>query len=141
MIGHLLVLQVKNVDDLELKYDWVNRIEWFPPKSDPTAKAEPKKSRPGLTPTALLTESELNFVVFNDLTTDHSGDKGKLLPYMLTEYLEDRHKTQVGETLNRSEENRILIKVASKEIAKEWRDLYSKKPFNGKNPTIELINP
>jgi hypothetical protein len=141
LVGHLLVLQVKNVDDLDSKYDWVNQIEWFPPKSDPTAKPEPKKPRAGLTPTVLISEAELNYVIFSDLTTDSTDDKSKMIPYMMTTYLDDRHKAQVGETVNQTEENRILIKVASKVIANEWKDTYLNKPFNGKNPTIELINP
>ena len=89
------------MDDLDSKYDWVER---FPPKSNPTAKPEPKKPRAGLTLSVLISEAKLNYVIFSDLTPYSTDDKSKMIPYIMTKYLKDRHKAQVGETVNQTGE-------------------------------------
>ena len=138
LIGHLLCLQVKKHDEGEIRYDWVIHKEWCPPQKAPSDKAEVQKTRVGLTPTPGFQDKDKAYVMFSDLTPDPSGEK-HLVPYLLNEYLEPRHKHHIKDTVDNSDKNMIFIKVQSREICEHWLEVYSKKEFNGKVPTVQIM--
>ena len=132
-------MQVRKLE-ANIKYDWVNYIEWCPPISDPSEKPENPRTRTGFTPTPVLTDKDSAYVLFTDLTPDPQGEK-TLEKYFMENYLEPMHVKQIEEKTVKNEQNRIIVKVRSQEISQHWLEVYSKKNFNDKSPKIQLIAP
>ena len=139
LVGHILCLQIKKNDEGGIKYDWVIHKEFCPPQSTPTDKKDAQKSRPGLTATPQLSDKDKAFIIFSALTPDPNGDK-PIRSYFEREYLEFDHREQMQmvEVIDQTDQFRLIIKLANKSLCEEWKEIYSKKDFNGTPPTIEL---
>ena len=134
LLGHILCLQVKKNDQ---KYDWVIHKEFVPPQSSQTETQLVHKTRAGLLATPQLTDEDKAFIIFSDLSPDPSGDK-PIMAYFQREYLEFDHRSQITETIDQTDNYRLILKLPSKSICEEWKNIYIKKAFNGKIPSIDL---
>ena len=137
--GPILCLQVKPLDHGDVKYDWVIHKEWFPPQKTSSGKAEILKTRAGFTtpPIKSIQDKDGAYVMFSDLTNPPSGKH--LVDFLVQDYLEPRHSHNIQDTVDHTNKKMVIVKVLPKEACTEWMDVYSKKEFNGKLPTVQII--
>ena len=83
--GHKLVLEMKQKDEGENKFDWTIVKEYYPEPESPTPKNEIAKSRIGLKPSKTLEMIGKNYVFLSDINTD--SNKELTEKYFLEVYL------------------------------------------------------
>ena len=141
LVGHILCLQVKKLDHGDTKYDWVIHKEFVPPQSTATAKTETKKSRAGFTPSPQLTENDQAFLIFSALTPGEDETE-PIMTMFRDKYILATHRdilTDMIDTVDKNGKHKIFVKLPNKALCQDWLNLYQYKPFNGTNPTIELL--
>ena len=139
LVGHIMCLQIKKHDQGGTRYDWVNHKEFVPPQSIQGDKNEITKTREGLTATPQLTDEDQAFIIFSALTYE---DSKPIMAHFKEDYLIPDHRVlalDMTTGTDRNKKHRIIVKLQTSALCLEWKQFYSNRPFNGNNPTIELL--
>ena len=92
--GHKLVLEMRQPDDGEIKYDWSIAKEYFPQPESPTDRTETQRDRQGLKASKTIEEIGTKRVILSNLTV--TADKDATEAYFRNTFLkaEDKHKIE-----------------------------------------------
>ena len=136
--GPKLVLEMKQKDVDELKYDWTIVKEYIPEPVSPTEK-ENVKSREGLLPSKTLEMVGKNFIFFSDLCPKEN--KEATVKYFSETYLsnEDKEKVVDIDAENVMAKRYIRVKMSERQSCHDFKTKYEKFPFNSKSPKISVF--
>ena len=137
--GHKLVLEFKEHDQGDEKYDWTIAKEYFPQPVSPTDKGEADRDRRGLKPSKTIEQIETNKVIISNLTVN--SDLESTMAYFENNFLEKGDKDKVGPVLTDKlmSKNMLIVTLPSKQDCVSFKTKYEKKDFNGKNPRIGVM--
>ena len=137
--GHKLVLEMKQKDQDNIKYDWTIAKEYYPEPESPTDHSEARRNRQGLKPSKTLEMVSKNFVFFYNLSVKDS--KEDTVKYFMEVYLDQQDRDMVVETDNTQVMEKYFMKVelSDRQHCYKFRDTYEKRPFNGKAPKVSVF--
>ena len=137
--GHKLVLEMKQKDEDDVKFDWTIVKEYFPEPISPTDRQEISRNREGLRPSKTIEMVRKNFVFFSDLETKEDMDS--TVRYFREVYLTDGDNEKVS-TVDAEfvmSKHYMTVEVADRNMCKEFKLKYEKAPFNGKRPKVSVF--
>ena len=137
--GHKLVLEMKQPDEDDNKYDWTIVKEYYPEPESPTDHGEAKRSREGLKPSKTIEMIGTKVVFFSDLTVKE--DKTTTVNYFTDVFLTNGDKEKVVSTNAEQVMSKRFMKVKLKDrqFCHDFKLKYEKIPFNGKNPKVSVF--
>ena len=136
--GHLLVLEMKKLDQNEQKYDWIIMKEFYPEPEVPTDKGEVGRTRAGLTATKPLEEAEKNVVILSNLSIN--ADKGPTETYFRNVYLtggDDQKVIQVN--TNKIDQKILIVTLTDRQACLDFAPKYRTIKFNNSEPRISVL--
>ena len=137
--GHKLVLEMKQKNEDDTKYDWTIAKEYYPEPESPTDHGEAKRSREGLKPSKTIEMVSKNFVFFSNLTIKE--DQGNTVNYFLDTYLTQGDKDKVVAAHAEQVTSKYFMKVEllDRKACHKFKEKYEKLPFNGKTPKVAVF--
>ena len=136
--GHLLVLEMKKLDQGEQKYDWIIMKEFYPEPEVPTDKGEVTRSRVGLTATKPLEDAEKNVVILSNLTI--TADKDPTESYFRDVYLtKGDDKKVVNVNTNKIGQKILIVTLIDRQACLDFATKYRTIKFNDSEPRISVL--
>ena len=136
--GHLLVLEMKKLDQGEQKYDWIIMKEFYPEPEVPTDKGEVSRSRVGLTATKPLEDAEKNVVILSNLTI--TADKDPTETYFRDVYLtKGDDKKVVNVNTNKIGQKILIVTLIDRQACLDFATKYRTIKFNDSEPRISVL--
>ena len=137
--GHKLILEMKQKDAGDSKFDWTIVKEYFPEPESPTPKSDRSQIRTGLMPSKTIEMVGKNYVFLSDLTA--LEDDSKTLSYFKEVYLnkEDLDSIMEIDSDNMMTKRFLKIKLNDRKSCLDFKNKYEKAPFNGKSPRISVF--
>ena len=137
--GHKLVLEMKEKDEGEIRYDWTIAKEYFPQPVSPTDRTEADRNRQGLKASKTIEQINKNKIIISNLKV--TGDKEATKDYFEKEFLEPQDNLKVVEiNADKVVDKKILIvTLSSKQDCDYFKETYEKKEFNKVKPRISVM--
>ena len=137
--GHKLVLEMKQKDEEDIKYDWSIVKEYYPEPQSPTDREEIRRNREGLIPSKTIEMVKKNYIFFSDLTVKENTEE--TIKYFKEVYLTNGDDGKVidvdGEFV--MTKHYMTVELADRNACKEFKIKYEKLPFNGKLPRVSVF--
>ena len=137
--GHKLLVEMKQHNEGDIKYDWTIAKEYFPQPQSPTDRTEFQRDRQGLRPSKTIEEICTNKVILSNLVV--TGTKEATLDYFENVFLEaaDKPKLERVDASKVVTKNILIVTLSSKQECTRFKDTYEKKEFNEKKPRISVM--
>ena len=137
--GHKLVLEMKQKDQDNIKYDWTIANEYYPEPESPTDNSEARRNRQGLIPSKTLEMVSNNFVFFSNLAV--KDGKENTVKYFMEVFLDHQDRDKVVETDSAQVMEKYFLKVelTDRQNCFKFKETYEKRPFNGKPAKISVF--
>ena len=137
--GHKLVLEFKQHDEGDDKFDWTIAKEYFPQPVSPTDRTEAERDRRGLKPSKTIEQIGTNKVIVANLTVN--ADLESTMAYFENNFLEPADKDKVDKVDNTKliNKNMLVVSLPSKQECARFKATYEKKDFNGHKPRISVM--
>jgi hypothetical protein len=137
--GHKLVLEMRQPDDGEIKYDWSIAKEYFPQPESPTDRTETQRDRQGLKASKTIEEIGTKRVILSNLTV--TADKDATEAYFRNTFLkaEDKHKIESVDSDKVVAKKILVVTLSTKQDCADFKDRYEKIDFNGQKPRISVM--
>ena len=138
--GHKLVLEMKEPNEGDIRYDWTIVKEYFPQPESPTDRTQAQRDRLGLKPSKTIEQLNTNKVILSNLKVTGSNEETK--EYFKKEFIADSDKDKVIEVDadKATSKNILVVTLASKQDCSYFKSTYEKKEFNGgENPRISVM--
>ena len=137
--GHKLVLEFKEHDKDDNKYDWTIAKEYFPQPVSPTDRGEADRDRRGLKPSKTIEQIETNKVIVSNLNVN--ADLESTMAYFENNFLEPADRDKVGVVVSDRlmTKNLLIVSLPNKQDCADFKNTYEKKDFNGKKPRISVM--
>ena len=137
--GHKLVLEMKEKDEGEIRYDWTIAKEYFPQPVSPTDRTEADHNRQGLKASKTIEQINKNKIIISNLKV--TGDKETTKDYFEKEFLEPQDNLKIIEiNADKVVDKKILIvTLSSKQDCDYFKETYEKKEFNKVKPRISVM--
>ena len=137
--GHKLVLEMKQKDEEDKKYDWTIAKEYFPEPISPTDHAEIRRNREGLVPSKTLEMIDKNFIFFSGLAVKEN--KESTIKYFQEVYLSEDDRSKIVEVSAEQimDKHFLKLKLSNREDCHNFKKKYEKQAFNGINPKISVL--
>ena len=137
--GHKLVLEMKQKDEDDIKYDWTIAKEYYPEPESPTDRSEARRTRQDLRPSKTIEMVSKNFLFLSNLTI--MENKENTVKYFRDTYILHEDRDKVVETDGEQVMTKHFLKVEliDRQSCHEFREKYKKMPFNGKVPDISVF--
>ena len=137
--GHKLVLEMKEKDEGEIRYDWTIAKEYFPQPVSPTDRTEADRNRQGLKASKTIEQINKNKIIISNLKV--TGDKETTKDYFEKEFLEPQDNLKIIEiNADKVVDKKILIvTLSSKQDCDYFKETYEKKEFNKVKPRISVM--
>ena len=135
--GHLLVLEMRKLNDGDLKYDWTIVKEFCPEPETPTDKAEAHRTRVGLSVTQPLLAAEKNVVILSNLVIKEEQD---IMAYFKTEFVQpvDQHLvSQVN--AEKITKQMLIVTLPDRQACQDFCTKYKTIKFNGSEPRMSVL--
>ena len=136
--AHKLVLEMRDLDEGGLKYDWTIVKEYFPEPESPTDKGEASRTRVGLTATKPLQEADKNVIIFTNLVI--KDDKDTTVDYFRRRYLtngDDKKVVQVDG--NKLDKKMLVVTLTDRQACFDFDKKYRAIKFNDSEPRISVL--
>ena len=137
--GHKLVLEMKQPNEGEIKFDWTIAREYFPQPESPTDRSEAERDRRGFRPSKTIEQLETNKVFISNLNVLGNDDDTK--EYFKNSFLtaKDKDKDIKVDAAKATTKKLLVVTLASPQDCSEFRKTYEKKEFNGHVPRISVM--
>ena len=137
--GHKLVLEMKQKDEDDNRFDWTIVKEYYPEPESPTAQNEVAKNRIGLKPSKTLEMIDRNYIFLSDLWKKES--KEETLKYFTEVFVaeEDRPKVLEVDSEFLMEKDYLKVKLVDRDACHYFKTKYESQLFNGKSPRISVF--
>ena len=137
--GHKLVLEMKQKDEDDIKYDWTIAKEYYPEPESPTDRSEARRAGQDLRPSKTIEMVSKNFLFFSNLTL--MENKENTVKYFRDTYILHEDRDKVVETDGEQVMTKHFLKVElrDRQSCHEFKEKYKKMPFNGKVPEISVF--
>ena len=137
--GHKLVLEFKQHDEGEEKFDWTIAKEYFPQPVSPTDRTEAERDRRGLKPSKTIEQIGTNKVILANLTVN--ADLDSTMAYFENNFIEptDKDKVDQVDSSKLINKNMLIVSLSSKQECNLFKAKYEKKDFNGHKPRISVM--
>ena len=138
--GHKLVLEMKEPNEGDIRYDWTIVKEYFPQPESPTDRTQAQRNRQGLKPSKTIEQLNTNKVILSNLKVKGNNDETK--EYFKKEFIavSDQDKLIEVDADKAASKNILIVTLASKQDCSNFKSTYEKKAFNGgENPRISIM--
>ena len=137
--GHKLVLEMKQKDEDDIKYDWTIAKEYYPEPESPTDYSEARRTRQNLRPSKTLEMVSKNFVFFFNLSVKDNTENS--IKYFRDTYVlhGDRDKVVSTDGEQVMAKHFLKVEMLDRQSCHKFKDKYTTMPFNGKVPEISVF--
>ena len=137
--GHKLVLEMKQPNEGEIRYDWTIAREYFPQPVSPTDRTEADRNRQGLKASKTIEQINTNKIIISNLKVTES--KEATTEYFEKKFLEPQDNLKVVE-INADkvvEKKLLIVTLLSKQDCEYFKETYEKKELNEQKPRISVM--
>ena len=137
--AHKLVLEMRQPDDGELRYDWTIAKEYFPQPQSPTDRSETQRDRQGLKASKTIEQIGTNKVILSNLTV--TADMATTKAYFKDTFVtaDDKEKIVEVDAEKVVSKKLIIVTLRSKKECADFKDKYEKIDFNEQKPRISVM--
>ena len=137
--GHKLVLEFKQTDKDDIKYDWSIAKEYYPQPVSPTDRTQVQRDRQGLQPSKTIEQLGTSKVILSNLVVN--ADKDSTEEYFRNVFVKTEDKGKVSKVIADKvvSKNILIVELESKKDCVDFKEKYEKLDFNGKKPRISVM--
>ena len=137
--GHKLVLEYKEKNEGDIKYDWTIAKEYFPEPVSPTDRTTEQRSRLGLRPSKTIEQFGMNKVILSNLVVSGSSEETK--EYFRNTFVDaaDQEKVIEIDAEKVTDKKVMIVTLRTKQECSIFKNTYEEKLFNGQKPRISVL--
>ena len=137
--GHKLVLEFKETDKDDIKYDWTIAKEYYPQPVSPTDRTQVQRDRQGLRPSKTIEQLGTSKVILSNLAVN--ADRESTVEYFKNVFVKAEDKEKVLEVFSDKvvTKNVLIVALSTKKECADFKEKYEKLDFNGKKPRISVM--